>query len=249
MSLDADPQWDFYFCRVDDGPASIALDLRWMGSTPAESHPLLLCVRFVMNDPRPDGLSSPAEMPALSAAEDQLSAVLARACGAVPVGRFTGHGLRELFYYAEREEGLHAAVTEVVQSTGYEAMLRAEEDPEWQEYYGFLAPDARAYQWILDRRVLDKLQHHGDDPRLSRPVDHYLSLPDEAALAEFEAGIEGQGFTVTAELRDGHMHVHLVREDPVRLDHLSSIVWSLRERAERLLGEYDGWGCPIARPE
>jgi hypothetical protein len=68
--------WDFYFCRVDDKPASIFLDLDIEQQAPISDLAHISYVRLRMNAPRPDGFSSQEESETLNAIEDVLSAGL-----------------------------------------------------------------------------------------------------------------------------------------------------------------------------
>jgi len=52
--------WDFYFCRVDDKPASIFLDLGIEKEAPVYGFSVMAYVRIRMQAKRDDGLSSPS---------------------------------------------------------------------------------------------------------------------------------------------------------------------------------------------
>jgi hypothetical protein len=60
--------WDFFFCRVDDSPASIFIDLGRAKSAPLKGKDHLGYLRLYMLKPRPDGLSSDAEFKTLRSA-------------------------------------------------------------------------------------------------------------------------------------------------------------------------------------
>jgi hypothetical protein len=80
--------WDFYFLRVDDKPASIFVDLGIAREAPIKALPFMAYVRLYMTNPRPDGLSSQEEFDALTSIEDAMKK-LGGAGGEAYVGRKT----------------------------------------------------------------------------------------------------------------------------------------------------------------
>lgn len=239
-----DEGWDFYFCTLDDAPASIALDLGYVQRGADAARPTLLCVRVRLRRPRPDGLSDGDEAADLNGLEDRVTASLAARCDAVAVGRLTSAGRREFFFYGRSDAELAAALDEAAAGGPYAPLFRAEVDPDWRFFFDVLAPGDREWQWILDRRVVDQLRAHGDDLDAARPVDHFVDLPDAEARDAFEAAIAEDGFSVSRA--HAGFGLRLQRADAVRLDRIHPVTWALGELARRLGGAYDGWGAPLA---
>lgn len=254
--------WEFYFCSIQGRPASVMVDLGLAGAAPDAERPFLLCVRVPMRAPRPDGLSSAEEAPALRAFEDELDAAFAEICGAAQVGRLTWSGTREFFYYGRTEEGVEQALKAAVRGApGYESLQwRTQEDPGWSHYQEFLYPDPDDMSWILDRRVVDQLREHGDQLDKPRPVDHYAYFDDPAARDAFLGAAAAQGFAgeisdresgegagAPEEGGEGRFGAHLCRVDPAEMGHIHEVACSLRELAAEHGGRYDGWGCPVVR--
>lgn len=244
-----DPAWDFYFCELEECAASIALDMSLLAESADPNRPWLICVRLHMQDPRDDGMSSSEEFAALQQIEDALSAALDSHCAARQVGRLTTAGTREFFFYAAADDDLLGVIEGAFSGSGYEVMYRSEHDPEWAHYYGFIAPSRLAYQWIMDRRLVENLRSSGDDLTVQRPVDHYLFFPDSAQREAFTAALEGNDFTLDAGAQsdDGTWPLHMVRPDPVELDHIHNMVCDLIELADAHGGDYDGWGAPVIK--
>jgi hypothetical protein len=239
-----DEGWDFYFCALDDQPASIALDLGYVQRGPDQARPTLLSVRVRLRSPRPDGLTDGAESDDLNALEDRVTERLAIRCDAVAVGRLTTAGRREFFFYGGSAAELAAAVEEAAGDGPYAPLFRAEADADWRFFFDVLAPGEREWQWMLDRRVVDQLRAHGDHLEAVRPVDHFVDLPDAAARDAFEAAVADDGFAIS-RAREG-FGLRLQRPDAVRLDLIHPVTWALGELARRLGGAYDGWGAPLA---
>ena len=70
--------WDFYFLRVDDQPASIFVDLGIRKKAPLGSHPTMGYLEAPMRRPRQDGLSSQDEFDDLVALEHRVTAKIIR---------------------------------------------------------------------------------------------------------------------------------------------------------------------------
>lgn len=245
-------QWDFYFCRIDDRPASIALDLGIAAAVPDGDRPWLISVRLPMQRPRAeDGLSSSEESPILNALEDRLNVVLAEAAGAEPIGRLTWNGLRELFYQGRTDAGVDDALNAFAHAhPDREVLWQTQSDPDWSHYREFLYPSPGQMRWIEDRHVVDELRKRGDQLDVPRPVDHYVYFDNAGARDRFLAAASGQGFRgeqTKAKKGERRHGAHLVRADPVELHHIHEVALDLAELAETHGGEYDGWGCPVMR--
>ncbi|AKT38482.1 DUF695 domain-containing protein [Chondromyces crocatus] len=260
-------EWDFYFCTIEERPASVMVDLEAATRAPDPARGWLLSVQVPMRTPRPDGLSSADEATDLRVLEEQIDAELSAVCGAEQVGRLTWDGQREIFYYARSEEGVEEALRRAVAAVpGYEGLAwRAEEDAAWSHYREFLHPGPDEMQWIKDRRVVDELRSHGDQLDLPRPVDHYAFFQQKASRDAFLAAAAEQGFVgrpAGAEAegapaeggegeagasQDGRFGAHLVRPDPVEMGHIHDVTCALSVLAESHGGRYDGWGCPVRR--
>ena len=107
--------WDFYFCNVDDRPASIFVDLGLAAEAPLPELPVVGYVRIHMRTPRDDGLSSQAEFEALTSVEHALETL--QADGAVAyVGRNTSDGYRDLLFYLRTAEAWDEHVADIMKA-------------------------------------------------------------------------------------------------------------------------------------
>lgn len=246
--------WDFYMCPVDDRPASIFVDLGLMSSAPDASRPWLLRVSVEMRIPREDGLSDQEETDVLYEIEDALFAQVAQSLRARYVGRITGSGNRDLFYYAATATGFEEVVGKAMeQFPQYEFDCSIREDPDWETYCELLYPSDLDMQSIQNRRLVDQMIEHGDDITQSRDVDHWIYFPSEEARERMIRQVEPEGFRCErtdteepdAEYRFG---LHLVRRDRVDLDSVDPLVIDLFLRAQNCGGEYDGWGAVVVKP-
>lgn len=236
--------WDFYFCRVDDVPASIYLDLGRAREGPSPAHPLMGYVRVPMLHPREDGLSSQEEFDTLVAIEDDLAAHLARAADAIFVGRNTSAGNSDHFFYcADAARFEAAAEAALALYPAYRGETGVQSDPDWSTYYKFLSPSEDDLQRIFNRRVMSALTEGGDALTDIRPIDHFAYFPTWLAAQTFAARMAAQGFRAhVADPSDNGSHgVELAR--PGRPSEIDEIVLPLARAVREAGGDYDGWGC------
>src|SRR5579859_6653162 len=155
--------WDFYFCRVNDALASIALDLSLRKVVPDLSKPDLLWIWVYFKSPRPDGLSDSSEFDALIKIEEKLTETLESKFNAILSGRITTDGRREFYFYGSHSDAFDSAVVDALALfPSYEFDSGFQKDPEWKQYLEVLYPSDENLQRIKNRTVLDVLERKGD---------------------------------------------------------------------------------------
>ena len=244
--------WDFFMCRIEGAPASIRTNLALIEVAPLEglTQRLQFCIK--MKNPTPEGFPSNEEYPILCAIEDAIGEK-AEAAGAVLVSVIKSEGVLELWFYCDNAETL----VDICQKTlgnfeGYLYQDFSVEDPEWEDYFGFLYPDEFSYQTMQNRKVLMQLEKNGDKMEVPREIDHFFYFKEAAQQQAFAKEAEAKGFKVRfnddefvedrkAEGKEYPYMVEATREDsPLAID---DIVWDLLELASPFEGNYDGWGC------
>ena len=244
--------WDFFMCRIEGAPASIRTNLALIEVAPLEGLTQRLQFYIKMENPRPDGLSSNEEYPILCDIEDALGDK-AEAIGAVLAGVVKSEGFLELWFYTQNAEALAKTCEDALQTfEGYQSGYNIAEDPEWEDYFGFLYPDEFSYQTMQNRKVLMQLEKNGDKMEVPREIDHFIYFKEAAQQQAFAKEAEAKGFKVRfnddefvedrkAEGKEYPYMVEATREDsPLAID---DIVWDLLELASPFEGNYDGWGC------
>ena len=244
--------WDFFMCRIEGAPASIRTNLALIEVAPLERLSQRLQFYIKMQNPRPDGLSSNEEYPILCDIEDAIGEK-AGATGAVLAGVVRSEGFLELWFYTQNAEALAKTCEEALQTfEGYQSGYNIAEDPEWEDYFGFLYPDEFSYQMMQNRKVLMQLEKNGDKMEVPREIDHFFYFKEAAQQQSFAKEAEAKGFKVRfnddefvedrkAEGKEYPYMVEATREDSP-LD-INDIVWDLLELASPFEGNYDGWGC------
>ena len=244
--------WDFFMCRIEGAPASIRTNLALIEVAPLEGLTQRLQFYIKMQNPRPDGLSSNEEYPILCDIEDAIGEK-AEATGAVSAGVVKSEGFLELWFYTQNAEALAKTCEEALQAfEGYQSGYNIAEDPEWEDYFGFLYPDEFSYQTMQNRKVLMQLEKNGDKMEVPREIDHFIYFKEATQQQAFAKEAETKGFKVRfnddefvedrkAEGKEYPYMVEATREDsPLAID---DIVWDLLELASPFEGNYDGWGC------
>jgi uncharacterized protein (TIGR01619 family) len=248
--------WDFYPCHVNHSPATIFLNLGIAQAVPRHDLPVLLWAWVKFRNPNEDGFPIEEEAEALFAIEDKLLEAAERDCTALFIGRITTAGRREFYFYAPAAEGWEATLAEVFAPFAeYEYQGGDQADSEWLHYRDVLFPHPDDMQWILNRRVVDNLQQHGDNLAAPREVDHFLYFPSGETRQAFIDEVTPNGFSVAKLWQserptdDCPFALHIVRTDPVELGAIHPIVLELVDGAARHRGAYDGWGAPIVPGE
>jgi regulator of RNase E activity RraB len=243
-------EWDFYFARVNDAVASIFVDLGIRPDAPIEKRPWLLWVWVEMQSARPDGLSSNEEAPKLHEIGESLEALISATCGAQLVGRITGAGRREFYFYATEPGELDAATANAMQRFDtYKYETGSSFQPDWDQYLNLLYPSESNLERMQNRRLLEALEEEGDVHEVPRKVDHWMYFADEAArticrdtLVAIEFTVEDENLSDEAD--DPLPYVLVVsRVDAVDSHTINGITLELARLASENGGSYDGWGC------
>jgi hypothetical protein len=244
-------EWDFYYCRVDDAPASIFLNLAYREERPAGLDTLYY-VGFQMLEPGEHGMGLEPDVKALWDLEDKITDAAA-AKGFTYVGRLRNQGDWQLTFYAaggDKEPELEEMVVKELGETDRGYRIGSKEDAEWSYFDEFLMPDGERWQWIMDRRVVEQLNKAGDALDVPRPVDHFIDFPDAPSREAFMNAARERGFSAEAgdpgDDGEPRYPAQLIRTDPVTLEHIHDVVMDIIELAEEHGGDYDGWGAPIA---
>jgi uncharacterized protein DUF695/regulator of ribonuclease activity B len=229
-----EPRFEFYFSDRDGCRFSTDVDLDARKHAPMESHPVVLRARVLMHDPRPDGLRSAAEAPALFAFEDRLVARLGEALDAVYVGRVVGDGRTEFLFYVPHSTETEPAAA-VADLEPYTISFTRVLDRSWLEY-GELYPDDRQWHQIRDRRLLDTLEEKGDQPDVPRQVDHLVLFEDRPSAESAARILADRGFaffTDPVTERNGRFAVEFHRAETCRPSDVQRFVEEILESCSR----------------
>lgn len=242
-------EWDFYLCRINDQPASIYLNMGLRSVAPMASKPHIVRARVPMLIPREDGLSSQQEFEDLGRLEDSIIGGL-KGQQVIFAGRTTQAGVRDFYFYTDDPDKVICAIQAMAASfPAYALEIGSFEDPQWEEYLGFLYPSARDRERMANRRTIDALKREGDDLTSPRQIDHWIYLPSESGANDFLLAASELGFSSTGEVAkvEGALAYQAVVSSVAvpNLDNMNDITLRLLELAHAHGGDYDGWECPV----
>jgi hypothetical protein len=248
-------EWDFYFARVNEAVSSIFVDLGIRADVPIEKRPWLLWAWVLLQAPKPDGLATNEEGRTLHEIGEALDSRVSATCGAQLVGRITGNGRREFYFYGTDPGELTASVASVMKEFPvYEYESGSTFQPEWDQYLT-LYPSATNLERMQNRRMLEALALQGDAHQVPRKVEHWLYFADEATrnacrdtLVAIEFAVEDEG--MSEEEGDDMPYALVVsRIDSVDSHTINGITLELARLAGEYCARYDGWECPVTREE
>lgn len=240
--------WEFYLARVNDAVSSIFVDLSARAGAPEPSRPHLVWIWVELRSPREDGLSSSEEATQLGEIEDAITPAVERSLKARFVGRITGTGRREFYFYAAHCDGLQAVVDSTMGGfPHYSVELGAQPDPGWSQYLGLLYPRELDLQCIKNRHVVDALRAHGDALTAARPVTHWIYFRTQADRSGVVPKLRALRFNPQESGAEGDRPygLRIERVDHVDEEAIDSVVVEIYEAIEGANAQYDGWECPI----
>ncbi|NKF20920.1 DUF695 domain-containing protein [Solimonas marina] len=244
-------KWDFYFCRVDDQPASIFVDLGIAGDAPMRTLPVMAYVRVFMRRPRPDGLSSNEDFEELKSIEDCLDQQLSSSTS-VYVGRNTSNACRDFYFYTTATTSWKEDVSLALAAF---ADLRFEsgtrDDPEWKAYLGFLHPSEEEMERIQNRRACEALENAGDKLAAERPIEHWAYFNQSTDRTAFIEKAEALGYKVLdtwpPDAESERFGVNVGASGIPSLQNIDDLTIPLWRAARECNGEYDGWETEVVR--
>jgi uncharacterized protein (TIGR01619 family) len=242
--------WNFYFCKVNDILASIALNLSLRKQVPDLSRPELLWVWVYFKSPRPDGLSDSSEFDSLVAIEKQITESLEQRFHAILSGRITTDGRREFYYYGAHSDGFESVVADALgHFSGYQFDSGTQKDPEWKQYLNVLYPPDEDRQRIENRSVLEVLEQKGDALKAPRDIFHWVYFRTREDRDAFWDAIRPLEYRMQSQPdnREGALPFGLcvVRFQSVQQYDVDEAVIELFRRAKEFHGDYNGWETKV----
>lgn len=245
--------WEVYSTQINDQPAYILYDHGLSETINDLALPHCLHVLLEFKQPNAEGLPVREEFDQLVELEDEIEKAL-NEHGGVYAGRISSAGERRLlFYVSETEDSCQERVFAIGQRHGYTLQYAYLHEPEKQGYWEFLFPNADEYRCMMNLKVLHSLGEHGDQAELARDIDHYATFTSETSAHRYAHAAQDDGFALgninPPDDERPNWQVHLQINSPAIEDAIHPQTLRLTQLATECEGEYDGWGCPIAKDE
>lgn len=196
---------------------------------------------------RPNGLPAGDELNRLCELEDKIVRHFEPA-GAVHLGHITFAGRFTIGLaspvagppFIEVRTGLLRKERVVIETAG---------DPLWQWFAANMKLTPVEIEDNNNRPLLAKLGELGDVAEAVRPVDFTFYFKTERDRAECIRQLEPKGFLPTENgqwlSQEGAFGLELARMTTVEPKVIAELCAQVRQLAEFLGGEFDGWACPI----
>lgn len=249
--------WNSYFCKVNDKPASIRLDLGIRPTVPDLIRPWLLWVWVYFKQPRLDGLSSREEFDRLVSMEDALKAAVEKKCDGILSGCITTSGRREFYFYGSTPEAFEETVNQSVGLFhGYKFDCDMQQDAGWTQYLNVLYPSEEQRELIENRKLMDVLKQQGDKLEAARDVHHWTSFQNQTDRETFRDAIQVLGYRIESENENpsGEFRygICITRRQEMTSDAVDGAVIELFRASKSAHGQYEGWECQVivdAKPQ
>ncbi len=250
-TIEVEQEWASYFCRVEDKPASIRLNLALNNIAPIENYSTRIWFSVKLLNPDENGFTSREEFPTICKIEDDISEAIEKT-GMISVGALKTNGTFDLYLYGKNRSKVEEVIFRVMKNyPEYNYATDIKIDESWSDYFNFLYPEEYEYQTILNQRVLMNLEKQGDNPESERKIDHWLYFDTEENREIFISKIEKNGYPLISKISidkgDFLFQLNISKISKATRNTINDSVWELILLAKEANGVYDGWGCPIAK--
>ena len=255
-TAEIDEDWGVYLCNAFayDLPAVIRVNLALRDFEYTANYPKRLHLQILYKNANDSGFPTREEGEYVYSIEDAVEEIV-KQHGDMLVGVVKCDERAHIFAYAKNELGYYDAISKMMSENfpDYAYTLEVVEDEDWELYFQALYPDRYEYQSIMNMRLIENVESHGDS-MVPRVLEHCLCFTTEEHGEAFLAKVMEEGFTKLSsenltdnEDIDKEYPYELVigREDD--FEDIDETVWYLMDLAEKFNGEYDGWACHIVR--
>ena len=255
-TAEIDEDWCIYLCNAFacDLPAVIRTNLALRDFECTVNYPNRLHLQILYKNADDNGFPTREEGEYVYSIEDAVVEIIEQH-GDMLAGVVKCDERAHIFAYVKNELGYYDEISEMMSENfpDYAYTLAVFEDKDWVMYFHALYPDRYEYQSIMNMRLIENIESHGDS-MVPRVLEHCLFFTTEENGEAFLAKVMEDGFNKLSsenmsnnEDIDEEYPYELVigREDD--FENIDGIVWYLMDLAEEFDGEYDGWGCHIVK--
>lgn len=248
------PEWEVYFCDINERPACVSVDLAFEHEAPIPEKSRAFELVVALQQPDAEGFpADEAEWEQLEAIEEALVEEFQNSLQAAFVGKLLHDGKRSFYFYSAQEALPEVIATNIMQQfPAYTFASNTLHDPDWGLYLDFLFPEPVDMQSIKNNRILRMMEEQGDEHHIPRPVSHFVSFATEADRAAFKSQAEGAGYTLVQEGKnqnesDVPFSVVIEKAQAVTEEDIHSTTLGLLQLAEEFNGVYGGWQAQVVK--
>ena len=255
-TAEIDKDWGVYLCNAFayDLPAVIRVNLALRDFEYTANYPNRLHLQILYKNANDIGFPTREEGEYVYSIEDAVEEIVEQH-GDMLVGVVKCDERVRIFAYTKNELGYYDEISAVMSENfpDYAYTLAVVDDPDWELYFQALYPDRYEYQSIMNMRLIENIESHGDS-MVPRVLEHCLCFTTEENGEAFLAKVMEDGF-IKLSSEDRTDNEAIDKEYPYLLvigredafENIDEIVWYLMDLVEEFDGEYDGWGCHIVK--
>ena len=255
-TAEIDEDWCIYLCNAFacDLPAVVRTNLALTDFQFTANYPKRLHLQILYKNADDNGFPTREEGEYVYPVEDAVVEIIEQH-GDMLAGVVKCDERAHIFAYVKNELGYYDEISEMMSENfpNYAYTLAVFEDKDWELYFNGLYPDRYEHQSIMNMRLIENIESHGDS-MVPRVLEHCLCFTTEENGEAFFTKVMEDGFIKLSsedlsnnEDIDKEYLYELVigREDA--FENIDETVWYLMDLAEEFDGEYDGWACPIVK--
>ena len=255
-TAEIDEDWCVYLCNAFacDLPAVVRTNLALRDFEFTTNYPKRLELQILYKNADDNGFPIREEGEYLYRIEDAVVEIIEQH-GDILAGVVKCDERVRIVSYAKNELGYYDEISEMMSENfpDYAYTLAVFEDKDWVMYFHALYPDRYEYQSIMNMRLIENIESHGDS-MVPRVLEHCLLFKTEENGEAFLAKVMEDSF-IKLSSEDLSNNEDIDKEYPYVLvigredafENIDEIVWYLMDLAEEFNGEYSGWGCHIVK--
>ncbi|UAY51637.1 DUF695 domain-containing protein [Ferruginibacter albus] len=246
-------KWDVYLAQYEKGAGSTTINISAKEKAPVHSLPYVVITGVTFSDCTSEGFPTGEQFSALYNISDSVQAIMNRTVKNEIVGTFTYQCQRLEYYYVNDTLTIRDKLQKMYsrQFKTYQPYITIKTDSSWEAYLQFLYPNEETYEYMLNQKVIMKLQEQGDELIKERKVDHWIYFKTVADRNCFEEYAKQNNFKIEAKDKgkSGSMpySLQVSRIDKIDIDSISQLTLKLRKQAEKCNGDYDGWETVVVK--
>ena len=251
-----DEEWGVYLCDsfAYDLPAVIRANLALRDFEYTAKYPKRLHLQILYKNANDSGFPTREEGEYVYSIEDAVEEIV-KQHGDMLAGVVKCDERVRIFAYTKNELGYYDEISAMMSKNfpDYAYTLAVVEDEDWELYFNGLYPDRYEYQSIMNMRLIENIESHGDS-MVPRVLEYCLCFTTEKNGEAFLAKVMEDGF-IKLSSENMSNNEDIDEEYPYELvigrkddfENIDGIVWYLMDLAEEFDGEYDGWACHIVK--
>ena len=255
-TAEIDEDWCIYLCNAFacDLPAVVRTNLALRDFEFTVNYPKRLHLQILYKNADDNGFPTREEGEYVYPVEDAVVEIIEQH-GDMLAGVVKCDERTHIFTYVKNELGYYDEISEMMSENfpNYAYTLAVFEDKDWELYFNGLYPDRYEHQSIMNMRLIENIESHGDS-MVPRVLEHCLCFTTEENGEAFFTKVMEDGF-IKLSSEDLSNNEDIDKEYPYVLvigredafENIDEIVWYLMDLAEEFDGEYSGWGCHIVK--